>query len=181
MATQTKRKLTGEKAIENPSKATKAENVGIGISENNLKHISKILQTALADLHVLYLKTRNFHWNVEGANFGPLHELFEKQYKELEAIIDEVAERIRNLGFFAVGSLEAFKKIATLTEHNKENTKDTEMLRILAQDHETYIRFLREAIDKVDKEYEDIGTADFLTDNIRAHEKMAWMLRVHLK
>jgi len=170
-----------EKAITAKSKATKAERISIGITEENLKNVSKLLQTCLADLHVLYLKTRNFHWNVEGENFGPLHELFEKQYKQLESIIDEVAERIRNLGFFAVGSLQGFAELATIDEHMEERTDAKEMLRILASDHESHIRFLRDAIEKIDEEYEDVGTADFLTDNLRAHEKIAWMLRVHLK
>ncbi|MBN8785655.1 MAG: DNA starvation/stationary phase protection protein [Terrimonas sp.] len=170
-----------EKTLAVKSKATKAERISIGISAENLKNVSMLLQTCLADLHVLYLKTRNFHWNVEGENFGPLHELFENQYKQLEAIIDEVAERIRNLGFFAVGSLQGFAELATIEEHMEEGTSAKDMLKILATDHESHIRFLREAIDKIDEEYDDVGTSDFLTDNLRAHEKIAWMLRVHLK
>lgn len=162
-------------------KTTKAEAINIGITAENLKNISQLLQVCLADLHVLYIKTRNFHWNVEGMSFGPLHELFEKQYKQLESIIDEVAERTRNLGFFAVGSLSGFLSIARLKEHMKEGISDKEMLRILAEDHEMHIRNLRESIDKCDEEYGDVGTADFLTDLIRDHEKIAWMLRVHLK
>jgi starvation-inducible DNA-binding protein len=169
------------KAVKTNVKATKAESVAIGITGAHLKATSQLLQSCLANLHVLYIKTRNFHWNVEGMSFGPLHELFEKQYKQLESTIDEVAERIRNLGFFAVGSLKGFLDIAKLKEHTQEGTPARDMIRILAEDHETQIRFLREAIDTIDEEYGDAGTADFLTDVIRAHEKTAWMLRVHLK
>ena len=168
-------------AVTNGVKATKAETINIGLEAKDLKGISQLLQVCLANEHILYIKTRNFHWNVEGMSFGPLHELFEKQYKEIEGIIDEVAERIRNLGFFAVGSLKGFLDIAKLTEHKEEGTEDREMLAILADDHEAHIRFVREAIDKCDETYGDVGTADFLTDVIRAHEKIAWMLRVHLK
>ena len=164
-----------------PANANKAESVSIGIETADLKNTTKLLNAYLADLHILYIKSRNFHWNVEGPFFGTLHELFEKQYKQLESIIDEVAERIRNLGFFAVGSLSEFVKLAHLKEHAGQQTPHTDMLRILAEDHESTIRFLRESIDKTDKTYNDIGTADFLTDQIRAHEKIAWMLRVHLK
>lgn len=170
-----------KKAITAKSKATKAESISIGISAEHLKLISALLQTCLADLHVLYIKTRNFHWNVEGENFGPLHELFEKQYKQLEVIIDEVAERIRKLGFFAAGSLQGFKALATIKEHLEEGTAAKDMLRILAADHEAHIRFLRKAIEKTDETYDDAGTADLLTGNLRTHEKIAWMLRVHLK
>lgn len=177
---KTNPKVAAKKAAAAP-KATKAEPVGIGIPAANLQSVSNILQGTLANLHVLYIKTRNFHWNVEGMSFGPLHELFENQYKELERIIDEVAERIRNLGFYAKGSMKDFAAIATISEHTQEGTKDRNMLSILAEDHEQEIRSLREAIDKVDEDYEDVGTADFLTDLIQAHEKMAWMLRVHLR
>lgn len=169
------------KAATNGVKATKAETIHIGIDPKDLKGVSQQLEVCLANEHILYIKTRNFHWNVEGMSFGTLHELFENQYKEIEGIIDEVAERIRKLGFFAMGSLKGFLDAALLKEHTAEGTSDKDMLRILAEDHEAHIRFLREAIDKCDETYGDVGTADFLTDVIQQHEKMAWMLRVHLK
>ncbi len=169
------------KASKTIVKTTKAETIDIGIDAKDLKGSSQQLEICLANEHILYIKTRNFHWNVEGMSFGPLHELFEEQYKEIETSIDETAERIRKLGFFAMGSLKGFLDIALIKEHTSEGTSAKDMLRILAEDHEAHIRFLREAIDKCDNTYNDVGTADFLTGLIREHEKMAWMLRVHLK
>lgn len=162
-------------------KANKAENVGIGVTETNLAAITNLLQTILADEHVVYIKTRNFHWNVEGMSFGPLHILFEQQYTQLAKIIDEVAERIRNLGFYAAGALKSFLNMTHLEEHTAEGTKDKMMIEILMKDHEAIIRFIRESIDQIDEDYSDTGTADFLTNIMEQHEKIAWMLRAHLK
>jgi len=74
----------------------------IEISENNLKEVATLLNTLLADEYVLITKTRNAHWNVQGQNFMELHKLFEGQYEAVDNIIDEVAERIRTVGHFAI-------------------------------------------------------------------------------
>ena len=69
----------------------------IGISEKKLENTASILSVVLADEMTLYVKTRKFHWNIYGESFMELHKLFENHYKQLEEIIDEVAERINNL------------------------------------------------------------------------------------
>ena len=88
----------------------------IGIKEEDLKEVSQILNTVLADEFVLYTKTRNYHWNITGDNFIELHKLYQKQYEELEEIIDAVAERIRYLGHYSEGRLKDFLKITHLDE-----------------------------------------------------------------
>jgi len=59
----------------------------------------------LADEHILYVKTRKYHWNVVGELFHSLHNLFEEQYTILADRIDAIAERIRALGPPAIGTL----------------------------------------------------------------------------
>lgn len=151
-----------------------------GLSENNRQAIANDLQVLLADEVVLYSKTRNFHWNVEGMHFGPLHKLFEEQYDAIAEMTDEVAERIRKIGHYAVGNLADFLKLTHLVEHLGEGGKDLDMVAALKDDHETIIRFVRNLVDTVDNEYGDAATADFLTGLMEEHEKMAWMLRAHL-
>jgi len=152
----------------------------IGISEKNRQAIANDLQVLLADEVVLYNKTRNFHWIVEGMHFGQLHKLFEEQYETIADLTDDVAERIRKIGHYAVGNLADFLKLTHLVEHLGEGSADSDMIRALTEDHETIIRFVRNLIDTVDNKYGDAGTADFLTGLMEAHEKMAWMLRAHL-
>ena len=81
--------------------------VNIGIPEAQRQEIADGLSRLLADTYTLYLKTHNFHWNVTGPMFNTLHLMFETQYNELALAVDEIAERIRSLGFAAPGSYAA--------------------------------------------------------------------------
>ena len=76
----------------------------IGITPQNLKKVTQILSAFLADGMVLYIKTRNFHWNLAEESFMEYHKLFESHYKKLEEAIDEVAERISKSGSMAIGT-----------------------------------------------------------------------------
>lgn len=163
------------------TKLAKSENrVNIGIAEENRAKVVEILTLLLADEHVLYLKLRNYHWNVEGMFFAPLHELFEEQYDKLADAIDDIAERIRSLGYYAIGSMDEFKSMARLGESDHLNGDAKKMLQNLLVDHEMIIKVLRNDIDETQDQYKDAGTADFLTALMEDHEKMAWMLRSHL-
>ncbi len=160
---------------------THSSQTDIGITTDNRTEIAGILSQLLADQHILYIKTRNYHWNVTGMHFQPLHELFEEQYDDLEEYIDDTAERIRSLGFFAPGSIDDFKKMARLMESDHVNGDDRTMLTNLLNDHETMIQILRNDQEEVFEKYQDAGTQDFLIGMMQGHEKMAWMLRAHLK
>jgi len=155
--------------------------MNIGISDANLKKVCELLNRTLADANVFYIKLRKFHWNIKGPDFVEFHELFEEQYEAVAENIDEVAERISTLGGVAVGTTEEFAKLTQLKETPGKVPSEMAMLKELVTDHETMIRSLREAIDKCDEEFKDIGTADFLTDLIRAHEKQAWKLRQYIR
>lgn len=154
--------------------------VNIGLQEKHLARISAKLNTLLADEAVLYIKTRNFHWNVKGPTFIMLHNFFEGQYEELAETMDSVAERIRNLGHTATGSMAGFIKGARIKEAADGGKADA-MLKALLEDHEAVVRHLRNDINDINDTYKDAGTADFLTGIMELHEKMAWMLRSHLE
>jgi starvation-inducible DNA-binding protein len=159
---------------------TKNAVINIGLTDKQRDGVVGILNAALSDEFVLYTKTRNFHWNVTGSQFNDLHKFFEAQYEELEGFIDDVAERARALGGVAVGSMQGFLKHTRLKESTGVSPSAMEMIAELLKDHETIIRQLREDIKKVGDKFSDEGTADFLTGNMEAHEKMAWMLRAFL-
>ncbi|HEY0262269.1 MAG TPA: DNA starvation/stationary phase protection protein [Chitinophagales bacterium] len=152
----------------------------IGISEKNLKASADILKIVLADEFVLYTKTRNYHWNVESASFMELHKLFEGQYEALDEIVDSVAERIRTLGHYSLGTLKEFLATTRLTEKGDATTAKKMIANLLA-DHEDIATFLRKAIDETGNKYGDAGTSDFLTGLLKEHEKTAWFLRSYLK
>ena len=152
----------------------------IEISIENLKESATLLNTLLADEYLLYTKTRNAHWNIQGKNFIEMHKLFESQNDAIDIIIDDTAERVRALGHFALGSLSNFLKVARLSEQNEDFTDQDHILETLLEDHETIIRSLRRDITIISDRFKDLGTADFMTGLMEQHEKMAWMLRSYL-
>jgi starvation-inducible DNA-binding protein len=152
----------------------------IDISDNNLKEVATLLNTLLADEYLLYTKTRNAHWNIQGKNFNELHKFFESQYDLLDIIIDNTAERVRSVGHYALGSLKDFLKVARLSEQNDDFSDQDHIIQTLLVDHESIIRSLNKDIIIV-TDYKDLGTADFMTGIMEQHEKMAWMLRSYLQ
>ena len=156
------------------------ENVDIGIESENRKGVVGILNTLLADEYILYTKTRNYHWNVVGKDFKERHEFFQEQYEKLDEMIDEIAERTRQLGGLTVATLNEFLQIGHLKENPGEYPSDLKMISNLLKDHESTIKLLRKSAEQCDEEYNDMGTNDFLIGLMEIHEKMAWMLRTHL-
>jgi starvation-inducible DNA-binding protein len=156
-------------------------NTGIGIAKDNLSKIAHVLNGFLADEFLLYLKTRNAHWNVEGADFHSMHKFFESQYEQLDDIMDEVAERIRSLGHYAPATLKTYLELTHLTEQSRERNDSAGFIKDLLGDHESIIIRYRENINHFANDLQDAGTSDFITGLMEIHEKMAWMLRAHLQ
>ena len=153
----------------------------IGITDFHRQAVAKELAKLLADEYVLYTKTRNAHWNIEGADFYDKHKFFEVQFGQLDDIIDSVAERMRSIGHYAFATLKSFLELTHLTEVNKENNDGKGFLNELLIDHESIIIHCRENIHRFANDYKDAGTSDFITQLMETHEKMAWFLRSHLK
>jgi starvation-inducible DNA-binding protein len=152
----------------------------IELPEMNMQVSAILLNTLLADEYVLITKTRNAHWNIHAKNFSELHRFFEEQYRELDTIIDGVAERVRMIGHFSSGSLNDFLTLTRLQEQRHDFSSPQQIIGTLLHDHESIIRILRKDIAKVTDTYTDAGTCDALTGWLKQHEKMAWMLRAHL-
>lgn len=153
----------------------------IGINDANRQAVAIDLSKLLADEFVLYTKTRNAHWNVEGADFYDKHKFFETQYEQLDEIMDSVAERIRSIGHYAPATLKDFLALTSLSEQSREKNDSLGFLKELLFDHESIIIKIREHIKIFNDKYEDLGTGDFINGLMEEHEKMAWFIRAHLK
>jgi starvation-inducible DNA-binding protein len=154
---------------------------GIGIKEENAALVAAELAKMLADEFVLYTKTRNAHWNVEGVDFYTMHKFFEDQYELLDETMDDVAERIRSINHFAPATLQSYLQLTHLSESSREKNDSHGFIKELLADHESIIVNIRSKINLFANDYHDAGTSDFITGLMEAHEKMAWMLRAHLK
>jgi starvation-inducible DNA-binding protein len=160
----------------NAVRATESrEGVDTGIEPSGRTQVAGRLAKVLAESYALYTKTQGYHWNVTGPQFPQLHLLFEGQYTELAAAVDEIAERIRALGAFAPGDMTALRKLATIADDD-DRPKAAVMVQRLLDGHETVTRLARESI-SVAEDANDAATADLLTTRASAHEKAAWMLR----
>ena len=158
-----------------------SEKLKIGLTEQQRDGVVEILNRTLSDLHVLYVKTRNYHWNVVGPEFRDFHKLLEEQYEQLGEAIDLVAERTRQLGAPALGTMDEFLKCATLKEQPGDHPDAMSMIANLRDDHEAVISQLRKDADACDEKFHDLGTNDFLIGLMQEHEKIAWMLRAILE
>lgn len=150
-----------------------------GISAKDRAAIAKGLSRLLADTYVVYLKTHNFHWNVEGPMFQTLHLMFMEQYTEAWNAIDLVAERIRSLGHYAPGTYREYLELARVKE-TPGVPKAAQMVKLLIDGQEAVVKTAREVLPLAEGA-DDQPTLDLLTQRMQIHEKNAWMLRSLLK
>jgi len=150
-----------------------------GISAKDREAIAQGLSRLLADTYVLYLKTHNFHWNVEGPMFQTLHQMFMEQYTETWNAIDLVAERIRSLGHYAPGTYREYLGLARVKE-TPGVPRAEQMVKLLIEGQEAVVRTAREVLPLAERA-DDQPTLDLLTQRMQIHEKNAWMLRSLLK
>jgi starvation-inducible DNA-binding protein len=155
------------------------EKIDTGISRDNLKKIVNLLNDDLADEYVLLTKTKKYHWNIIDPRFNDLHKFFDEQYELLSEAVDEVAERVRAMGGMTKATLKEFISSSQIEEEPGITPNGDAMLRNLLTAHESIIKTLRKHIEEC-QNLNDEGTANFLTDKMEQHEKMAWMLRSFL-
>lgn len=147
----------------------------IGIKDEKREKVATAIQGVLADTYAVYLKSQNYHWNVEGPRFKSLHELFEEHYTEMRDAIDELAERIRSLGCTARGSFGEFGEMTEIGAP-KYGISAEEMVADLLESHEKLVRRLRDAAETAADAGDD-GSEDMMIARMQVHEKTAWMLR----
>ncbi len=149
----------------------------IGIPETDRKAIAGALSDVLTETYALYLKTHGYHWNVVGPHFTTFHTLFETQYRDLWASLDEIAERIRSLGFPAPAGAAIYTGSSIKADNDVPEAM--QMVKNLVSDNETVVRAARNALQLAADKADD-ATADLMTQRVAVLEKAAWMLRAHL-
>ena len=141
--------------------------------------VASALANVLADSYNLMVKTHNYHWNVEGPHFPSLHAMFEGQYTELFAAVDEIAERMRALGAKAPGSYTEFHALSPIKDGDK-NLEAKAMVADLVAGHKILIERAKEAIEAAD-DADDDASEDMMIARVQSHEKHVWMMESFLK
>ncbi len=148
-----------------------------GISNQNGEVDIPFLNQLLSDEYVLYTKTRTAHWTVDGARNYEMHVVLENQHNALDEIIDKIAERIRSLGHFALGSLKDFLSNEQMCDDNRNFSKSNQIFETLLTNHEMIIRIIRKEIFSISNNLSHIETVNFISMLMDQHEKMANILK----
>src|SRR5438874_4114310 len=139
------------------------------------KDITGALNEILADVFVLYLKTKNFHWHMSGPHFRDYHLLLDEQSDQLFAMTDPIAERVRKLGGITLHSVGEIARNQRVLDNDAEYVEPLDMLAELAEDNKTMAARLREA-QNVCEEHRDVATASLIEVWIDETERRAWFL-----
>jgi starvation-inducible DNA-binding protein len=137
------------------------------------------LKTFLGTSYAYFTKVWGFHWNVEGSNFGELHDFFAEVYTDTQESIDKTAEFIRTADEYAPGSLQRFQELSLISEQTKIPRAQIMLTELLA-DTQTMIDLSKQLFDAASQEgREDI--ANFAAERQESHGKYAWQMKSYLK
>jgi starvation-inducible DNA-binding protein len=152
----------------------------IDLSRDARGQMVKLLNQQLADTFDLYSQTKQAHWNVKGAQFFSLRELYDKLAIDLATYADMIAERATALGGLARGTVRLAAAQSQLAEYPLDATTEMHTIEVLADRFGALANSLRHAIE-VAQEAGDVGSEDLLTEVSRGLDKALWFLEAHLQ
>ncbi len=141
--------------------------------------LSNAAKIAFASSFSFYLKSHQFHWNVEGSDFYQYHKLFGDIYDEVFKSIDTFAEQIRSMNSYMPGSYSKFSMLSMINDENAVLDKD-QMVYELIQDNKKLVKILK-LVFEISEEENEYGFSDFIAGRIDAHKKHGWMLASSIK
>lgn len=144
------------------------------------KSLVKEMNGILADEYVLFTKTLKFHWNLRGRQFLSLHQFFGDQYNTLLVKMDDLAERIRTIDAFPVGTLGEIEDISRLSQKETSEISQSEMIDSLLLGHHSVVEKIKSIVKQDAYFVNDPGTEDFMIGLLQWHEKQVWMLKSQL-
>lgn len=178
-STTTSKSTTASKGPKDVSSAKKLQQSAIlfptDLGQKASKDISGAMNSVLADVFALYLKTKNFHWHVSGPHFRDYHLMLDDHGEELFAMTDPIAERVRKLGGTTLRSIGHISKLQSISDNNADFVEPSDMLAELCQDNIKLTERMRVAHDICDK-YNDTATASLIEEWIDQTERRAWFL-----
>jgi starvation-inducible DNA-binding protein len=156
------------------TKAAKT-NVPDGFDTEQVKSLSSVLNALLADVFVLYLKTKNFHWHMSGPHFRDYHLLLDEQATQIFEISDDIAERVRKIGGTTIRSIGHIARLQRLSDNDQEFVPARDMLLELHGDNKALVESLR-AAHEVASKADDFATTSLIEVWIDEAERRAWFL-----
>ena len=140
-----------------------------------VKNITGALNALLADVFVLYVKTKNFHWHASGPHFRDYHLLLDEHAGQIFAMTDDIAERVRKIGGGTIRSIGHIARLQRLSDNDADYVDSGDMLSELREDNRALCRSMREAHDLCSEE-NDVATTSLLEVWIDETERRIWFL-----
>jgi starvation-inducible DNA-binding protein len=168
------------KSIPTPTKTDSVLKTPTDLKPEGVTAIGTELRKLLADVFTLYVKTKNFHWHMNGPHFRDYHLLLDEQATELYAMTDVIAERARKLGTLTLHSISEISQNQRIQDNNEAFVSAPHMLKELCENNVELTKHLRAAHEVCDK-YEDIATASLIENWVDETEKRSWFLFETLK
>jgi starvation-inducible DNA-binding protein len=162
------------------SAPTRSFSTSVDIPSERRRKINKLLNQHLADAFDLLSQVKQAHWNVKGSDFWQLHKLFDEVAEEVEAWVDQIAERVTALGGYATGTVRMAAASSTLPEYPTDITESMDYVKAVAARLSAFTNSARKAIDQAD-ELGDANTADLFTEISRCADKYLYFLEAHLQ
>jgi starvation-inducible DNA-binding protein len=145
------------------------------LTRSATRDIAAAMNTILADVFALYLKTKNFHWHMSGPHFRDYHLLLDEEAEQLFAMTDPIAERIRKIGGLTIRSIGHISRTQRVLDNDADYVEPLDMIAELADDNKTLATRLREAHNVCD-EHRDVATASLIEVWIDETERRTWFL-----
>ncbi len=111
---------------------------------HNQPAVADALNALLADSFALYLKTKNYHWHVQGPHFRELHLLFDEQATQILGTTDLIAERVRKNGAATLRSIGDVSRRQSIRDDDAAGVTADAMVRTLAEDNRTLLAQLKD-------------------------------------
>ena len=145
------------------------------IDEDGVQKISEALRHLLADVFVLYVKTKNFHWHMSGRQFRDYHLLLDEHAEQIFAMTDDIAERARKIGGTTLRSISDISGHQRLKDNDEESLSPKEMLADLCADNQALTKSLRSTHEVCDR-HVDVATTSLIENWIDESERRRWFL-----
>ena len=163
--------------------STSAEAPAMYETENDISlqrrtQLNAMMNQRLASAVDLQMQMKQAHWNVKGPSFIGLHELFDKVAEAVEGYVDQIAERIVQLGGVAEGTVRMAAARTRLTEYSPEISEGMAHVEAVARALSTFGQEARNTIDDAN-ELDDADTADLFTEVSRGIDKWLWFVEAH--
>jgi starvation-inducible DNA-binding protein len=145
-----------------------------------MDELKTALRVLLANATVMYYKTHQFHWNVEGIEFTQYHDFFEVIYTDVYNSVDPIAEQLRKLEEYAPVSIDELYKYKTLDEETDRKELLSDILASLIRANDEVLNSLNKVFDLAN-EHKQQGICNFIADRIDTHQKHGWWLKSSAK